>query len=149
LVALCRRAGTRAVCALSVPCRDPARSGLPVRFRLGAELPPARRHPPPDLGPRLRLRPEVRKSLEPGNLHLLVPDPDRAIRARLYRQRGVLPVSLETPLHRVEGLGSAHSGVSHFWRERVSGAALIPLGIWFAVSILGLAGGRYVSVLTF
>jgi succinate dehydrogenase / fumarate reductase membrane anchor subunit len=58
-------------------------------------------------------------------------------------------VSLETPLHRVEGLGSAHSGVSHFWRERVSGAALIPLGIWFAVSILGLAGGRYVSVLTF
>lgn len=58
-------------------------------------------------------------------------------------------MSLETPLHRVEGLGSAHSGVSHFWRERVSGAALIPLGIWFAISILGLAGGRYVSVLTF
>ena len=58
-------------------------------------------------------------------------------------------MSLETPLHRVEGLGSAHSGVSHFWRERVSAAALIPLGIWFAVSILGLAGGRYVSVLTF
>jgi len=58
-------------------------------------------------------------------------------------------VSLETPLHRVEGLGSAHSGVTHFWRERVSAAALIPLGIWFAVSILGLVGGRYVSVLTF
>ncbi|MBL6936331.1 MAG: succinate dehydrogenase, hydrophobic membrane anchor protein [Alphaproteobacteria bacterium] len=58
-------------------------------------------------------------------------------------------MSLETPLHRVEGLGSSHSGVSHFWRERVSGAALIPLGIWFAVSILGLAGGHYVSVLTF
>jgi succinate dehydrogenase / fumarate reductase membrane anchor subunit len=58
-------------------------------------------------------------------------------------------VSLETPLHRVEGLGSAHSGVTHFWRERVSAAALIPLGIWFAISILGLAGGRYVSVLTF
>jgi len=58
-------------------------------------------------------------------------------------------VSLETPLHRVEGLGSAHSGVTHFWRERVSAAALIPLGIWFAFSILGLAGARYASTLTF
>ena len=58
-------------------------------------------------------------------------------------------MSLETPLHRVEGLGSAHSGVTHFWRERVSGAALIPLGIWFAVSVLGLCGARYAATLTF
>ena len=58
-------------------------------------------------------------------------------------------MSLETPLHRVEGLGSAHSGVSHFWRERVSAAALIPLSIWFAVSVLGLSGAHYAATLTF
>lgn len=58
-------------------------------------------------------------------------------------------MSLETPLHRVEGLGSAHSGVTHFWRQRVSAAALIPLGIWFAVSILGLEGAHYAATLTF
>ena len=58
-------------------------------------------------------------------------------------------MSLETPLHRVEGLGSAHSGVSHFWRQRVSGAALVVLGIWFAVSMLGLVGAHYAATLTF
>jgi succinate dehydrogenase / fumarate reductase membrane anchor subunit len=58
-------------------------------------------------------------------------------------------MSLETPLHRVEGLGSAHSGVTHFWRQRVSAAALVPLGIWFAVSVLGLAGAHYAATLTF
>ncbi|MBV9045360.1 MAG: succinate dehydrogenase, hydrophobic membrane anchor protein [Alphaproteobacteria bacterium] len=49
-------------------------------------------------------------------------------------------MSLETPRHRVEGLGAAHSGVTHFWRQRVSAAALVPLTIWFAVSALGLVG---------
>lgn len=49
-------------------------------------------------------------------------------------------MSLETPLHRVQGLGSAHSGVSHFWRERVTAAALIPLSAWFVVSVVRLVG---------
>jgi len=48
--------------------------------------------------------------------------------------------SLQTPLHRVKGLGSAHSGTGHFWRERVSAAALIPLSLWFAYAAIGLAG---------
>lgn len=58
-------------------------------------------------------------------------------------------MSLETPLHKVEGLGSAHSGVTHFWRQRVTAAALIPLGIWFAVSMLGLVGANHAATLTF
>ncbi len=49
-------------------------------------------------------------------------------------------MSLETPLHRVQGLGSAHSGLTHFWRERVSAVALIPLSVWFVVSVLLLIG---------
>ncbi|HEY4112815.1 MAG TPA: succinate dehydrogenase, hydrophobic membrane anchor protein [Rhizomicrobium sp.] len=49
-------------------------------------------------------------------------------------------MSFETPLHRVQGLGSAHSGVSHFWRERVTAAALIPLSAWFVISLVRLVG---------
>jgi succinate dehydrogenase / fumarate reductase membrane anchor subunit len=58
-------------------------------------------------------------------------------------------MSLETPLHKVEGLGSAHSGVGHFKHQRVTAVTLIPLAIWFAVSALGLVGAREVSVLIF
>ena len=58
-------------------------------------------------------------------------------------------MSLETPLHKVEGLGSAHLGSRHFWRQRVTAVALIPLGIWFAVAVLGLVGANEPSVLFF
>jgi succinate dehydrogenase / fumarate reductase membrane anchor subunit len=58
-------------------------------------------------------------------------------------------MSLETPLHKVEGLGSAHSGVTHFWRQRVSAAALVPLALWFAVSALGLIGAHEAATLAF
>ena len=58
-------------------------------------------------------------------------------------------MSLETPLHRVQGLGSAHSGVKHFWRERVTAAALIPLSLWFVWAVLGLVGASEAQVLMF
>ena len=58
-------------------------------------------------------------------------------------------MSLETPLHKVEGLGSSHSGVSHFKNQRVTAITLIPLTVWFAVSALGLVGASEVSVLIF
>ncbi|HUO89515.1 MAG TPA: succinate dehydrogenase, hydrophobic membrane anchor protein [Rhizomicrobium sp.] len=58
-------------------------------------------------------------------------------------------MSLETPLHKVEGLGASHSGVTHFWRQRVSAAALVPLGLWFAVSVLGLVGAHEAATLSF
>jgi len=58
-------------------------------------------------------------------------------------------MSLETPLHRVQGLGSAHSGVKHFWRQRVTAAALIPLSLWFAWAVLGLVGANEPQVLIF
>ncbi len=58
-------------------------------------------------------------------------------------------MSLETPTHKAQGLGSAHSGVGHFLQQRISAVMLIPLGIWFAVSALGLVGANEVSVLIF
>jgi succinate dehydrogenase / fumarate reductase membrane anchor subunit len=58
-------------------------------------------------------------------------------------------MSLETPLHKVQGMGSSHSGVSHFWRQRVTAAALIPLSIWFGISVLGLIGAHEAATLAF
>jgi succinate dehydrogenase / fumarate reductase membrane anchor subunit len=58
-------------------------------------------------------------------------------------------MSLETPLHRAQGLGSSHSGVGHFWKQRATAIALIPLTIWFAISALGLVGTGLVPVLIF
>jgi succinate dehydrogenase / fumarate reductase, membrane anchor subunit len=58
-------------------------------------------------------------------------------------------MSLETPLHKAQGLGSSHSGVGHFWHQRITAVALVPLGIWFAISMLGLAGTGIVPVLIF
>jgi succinate dehydrogenase / fumarate reductase membrane anchor subunit len=45
-----------------------------------------------------------------------------------------------TPLARVEGLGAAHAGTGHFWRQRVTAVALVPLALWFAWTALSLIG---------
>ena len=58
-------------------------------------------------------------------------------------------MTMETPLHRVQGLGAAHSGTQHFWRERITAVALIPLSIWFGFSALALIGAKEVDVLTY
>ena len=57
--------------------------------------------------------------------------------------------SLETPLHKVQGLGASHSGTGHFWRERVTSVVLIPLSLWFAYAILGLIGTNEVAIVSF
>ncbi len=49
-------------------------------------------------------------------------------------------MSLRTPLARVRGLGSARSGVEHWWRQRitaVAGVPLVALLVWWAVSLSG------------
>jgi succinate dehydrogenase / fumarate reductase membrane anchor subunit len=43
---------------------------------------------------------------------------------------------LRSPLGRVLGLGSARDGTSHWWAERVSSVALVPLTLWFLFSLL-------------
>ena len=57
--------------------------------------------------------------------------------------------SLQTPLHRVQGMGASHSGTGHFWRQRVTAVALVPLGLWFAYVVLGLAGASEVTAVSF
>jgi succinate dehydrogenase / fumarate reductase, membrane anchor subunit len=58
-------------------------------------------------------------------------------------------MSLETPLHRVQGLGPAHSGVGHFWTQRVTAVALIPLSVWLVIAVLGLVGTTEAEVAGF
>jgi succinate dehydrogenase / fumarate reductase membrane anchor subunit len=51
-------------------------------------------------------------------------------------------MSVETPFARVEGLGAAHAGTGHFWRQRVSAVALVPLSIWFACLAVAMIGAN-------
>jgi succinate dehydrogenase / fumarate reductase membrane anchor subunit len=56
---------------------------------------------------------------------------------------------LRSPLGRIEGLGSAKSGTIHFWHQRVSAVALIPLSIWFVASTLAYVGAEQGAVAAF
>ena len=55
-------------------------------------------------------------------------------------------MSLRTPISRVRGLGSAKDGTEHFWMQRVSAIALVPLVIWFAASLVFMSGSGYADV---
>ena len=46
-------------------------------------------------------------------------------------------MSLRTPLGKVLGRGSAGEGVGHWWVQRVTAVALLPLTAWFAIGVLG------------
>jgi succinate dehydrogenase / fumarate reductase membrane anchor subunit len=46
--------------------------------------------------------------------------------------------NLRSDLGRVRGLGSAKEGVHHWWAQRVSAIALIPLSLWFVACIVSL-----------
>ena len=52
-------------------------------------------------------------------------------------------MTLRSPLGRVRGLGSAKEGTDHFWQQRVTAVALVPLSIWFLVAVLKLSSGHY------
>ena len=58
-------------------------------------------------------------------------------------------MSTRTPLARVEGLGAAHSGTVHFWRQRVSAVALVPLSIWFVCAGLAMVGANREAAVAF
>jgi succinate dehydrogenase / fumarate reductase membrane anchor subunit len=47
---------------------------------------------------------------------------------------------LRSPLGRAIGLGSAKEGVQHWWMQRVTAVALVPLMLWLVVAVIGLAG---------
>ena len=55
-------------------------------------------------------------------------------------------MSLRSPLGRVLGFGSAHDGVRHWWLQRLTSIALVPLSVWFVVSLLALPSLGYVTL---
>jgi succinate dehydrogenase / fumarate reductase membrane anchor subunit len=55
-------------------------------------------------------------------------------------------MTMRTPLGRARGLGTGHSGTEHFWRERVTSLAGIPLVVFFIIFIVTMNGADYVSV---
>jgi succinate dehydrogenase / fumarate reductase membrane anchor subunit len=55
-------------------------------------------------------------------------------------------MSLRSPLSRVLGLGSAKDGTGHWWAQRVTAVALVPLTLWFFFSLLLLPAFDYGAV---
>ena len=55
---------------------------------------------------------------------------------------------MRSPLARAVGLGSAKSGVEHWWAERVSAVALVPLTLWFVASVIAHTGSDYAGFVT-
>jgi succinate dehydrogenase / fumarate reductase membrane anchor subunit len=53
---------------------------------------------------------------------------------------------MSTPLARVLGLGSAKSGTEHFWRQRLTAVANVPLTVAFVVIVVGLLGRNHAAV---
>ena len=55
-------------------------------------------------------------------------------------------MSLRSPLGRVLGAGSAKQGTQHWWVQRLTSVALVPLSVWFLVSLLTLPSFDHATV---
>ncbi len=55
-------------------------------------------------------------------------------------------MSLESPLGKFLGYGSAKEGTEHWWAQKLTAVALVPLTLWFAVALLGLEALDFVTV---
>jgi succinate dehydrogenase / fumarate reductase, membrane anchor subunit len=51
--------------------------------------------------------------------------------------------NLRSALGRARGLGSAKEGMHHWWAQRLTSLALIPLTVWFVASLIGLIGADH------
>ncbi|MGE6786149.1 succinate dehydrogenase, hydrophobic membrane anchor protein [Ensifer adhaerens] len=56
-------------------------------------------------------------------------------------------MDMRTPLGKVRGLGSAKEGTDHFWRQRLTAVANVPLLIFFVIFLVRYAGAPYADVL--
>jgi succinate dehydrogenase / fumarate reductase membrane anchor subunit len=54
--------------------------------------------------------------------------------------------SLRSPIAQVRGLGSAKEGVQHWWVQRLTAAALVPLGLWLVASLVRFAGADHAAI---
>jgi len=56
-------------------------------------------------------------------------------------------MDMRTPLGKVRGLGSAKAGTEHFWVQRMSAVAMVPLAIFFIIFLIRYAGAPYAEVI--
>lgn len=59
---------------------------------------------------------------------------------------GVRILQHRTPLSRARGLGSAHDGTIHWWRQRVTAVALVPLGMWLMLNLALLPDADFPAI---
>ncbi len=55
-------------------------------------------------------------------------------------------MQMRSHLGRARGLGSSNDGVGHWWVQRLTGLALVPLSLWFIFSVVGLIGADLATV---
>lgn len=55
-------------------------------------------------------------------------------------------MSQRSPLGRARGLGSAREGTAHWWAQRLTALALVPLTLWVVMSLVSLIGADYSAV---
>lgn len=53
---------------------------------------------------------------------------------------------MRSQLGRARGTGAAHSGVHHWYSERITSIALVPLTLWFIFAVLRLVGAPQEAV---
>lgn len=56
---------------------------------------------------------------------------------------------MRSPLGRARGMGAAKSGVGHWWAQRVTAVALLPLALYFVASVLLLEGADQAAMLRY
>ena len=54
-------------------------------------------------------------------------------------------MEMRSSLGRARGLGSANEGVGHWWSQRVTAIALVPLSIWFVFAAISLMGADFAA----
>jgi succinate dehydrogenase / fumarate reductase membrane anchor subunit len=57
-------------------------------------------------------------------------------------------MSLQTPLGKVLGLGASGEGAHHWWVQRLTSVALVPLSVWLLVSLLTLPSLDFVTLVS-
>ena len=55
-------------------------------------------------------------------------------------------MAMRSPLAVARGLGSAKSGTEHWWAQRLTAVALVPLTLWLVFSLTGLVGADHATL---
>jgi succinate dehydrogenase / fumarate reductase, membrane anchor subunit len=66
-----------------------------------------------------------------------MPDANKPVQINIMRSQ----------LGRARGLGAAKSGAAHWWAQRLTAVALVPLTLWFVWSVLHLVGAPHEAML--